>query len=61
MLKHRSTNEDLDAIIISSGYAERQPGEIDIKVMERADSALHESKRNGHNRVTIAEHKQDVA
>ena len=54
MLKRRSTNEDLGAITISSGFAERKPGERPF-VMERADAALYASKRGGRNRVTSAE------
>jgi diguanylate cyclase len=55
MLKRRSTNEDLGAITISSGFAERRPGESGHSIMERADAALYASKRNGRNRVTAAE------
>lgn len=54
MLKRRSTNEDLGTITISSGFAERRPGEAGINVMERADAALYASKRSGRNRVTSA-------
>jgi diguanylate cyclase len=57
MLKRRSTNEDLGAITISSGFAERRPGETGHSVMERADAALYTSKRGGRNRVTAAESK----
>ncbi len=55
MLKRRSTNEDLGAITISSGFAERKPGESGHSIMERADAALYASKRGGRNRVTAAE------
>lgn len=55
MLKRRSTNEDLGAITISSGFAERTPGESGHSIMERADAALYASKRGGRNRVTAAE------
>lgn len=61
MLKRRSTNEDLGAITISSGFAERRPGETGHSVMERADAALYTSKRGGRNRVTAAEAKPDSA
>ena len=61
MLKRRSTNEDLGAITISSGFAERRPGETGHSVMERADAALYTSKRGGRNRVTAAESKPDSA
>ncbi|WP_156447720.1 diguanylate cyclase domain-containing protein, partial [Caulobacter sp. CCH5-E12] len=55
MLKRRSTNEDLGAITVSSGFAERKAGETGHSVMERADAALYASKRGGRNRVTAAE------
>jgi diguanylate cyclase len=55
MLKRRSTNEDLGAITVSAGLAERRPGESGHGVMERADAALYASKRGGRNRVTNAE------
>lgn len=58
MLKRRSTNEDLGAITVSSGLAQRQPGESAHNVMERADGALYSSKRSGRNLVSSAE---DVA
>ena len=52
MLKRRSTNEDLGCITISAGFAERRPGEAAHVALERADSALYASKRNGRNKVT---------
>ncbi|MFI4973267.1 MAG: GGDEF domain-containing protein [Caulobacterales bacterium] len=52
MLKRRSTNEDLGAITISAGFAERRAGEAATAAMERADAALYASKRGGRNRVT---------
>ncbi|HEX5379314.1 MAG TPA: GGDEF domain-containing protein, partial [Phenylobacterium sp.] len=58
MLKRRSTNEDLGAITVSAGLAQRTPGESAHNVMERADRALYASKRGGRNRVSSAE---DVA
>jgi diguanylate cyclase len=60
-LKRRSTNEDLGAITISAGFAERRPAETPSGVMERADAALYESKRSGRNRVTNAERKKVAA
>jgi diguanylate cyclase len=61
MLKRRSTNEDLGAVTISAGYAERRPGEAIHMAMERADAALYASKRAGRNRVTSAETLKDAA
>ena len=55
MLKRRSTNDDLGAITVSAGVAQRHAGENALAVMERADRALYVSKRSGRNRVTIAE------
>lgn len=54
-LKRRSTNEDLGAVTISAGVAQRRPGETVANFMERADAALYASKRGGRNRVTNAE------
>ncbi|MCC7268158.1 MAG: diguanylate cyclase [Caulobacteraceae bacterium] len=61
MLKRRSTNEDLGAVTVSAGIAERRPGESMHSVMERADSALYASKRTGRNRVTVADDKSRAA
>jgi diguanylate cyclase len=55
ILKRRSTNEDLGAVTVSSGLAERQPGEPAPGLVERADAALYASKRAGRNRTTQAE------
>jgi len=54
-LKRRSTNEDLGAITISAGVAQRRDGEDPAALMERTDAALYVSKRTGRNRVTNAE------
>ena len=54
MLKRRSTNEDLGAVTISAGLAQRVPGESGLSLMERADSALYASKRTGRDRITEA-------
>lgn len=60
-LKRRSTNEQLGAITISAGFAERRPAERPISLMDRADTALYESKRAGRNRVSKAEWKATAA
>jgi diguanylate cyclase len=60
-LKRRSTNEDLGAVTISAGFAERRPGEPPISLMERADTALYASKHAGRNCVTCAEKKTPAA
>lgn len=54
-LKRRSTNEDLGAITVSSGVAERYPGESSTSLVERADTALYASKHAGRNHTTIAD------
>jgi diguanylate cyclase len=60
-LKRRSTNEDLGAVTLSAGFAQRLPGEPSMSLMERADSALYASKHAGRNRVTRAEVKTPAA
>jgi diguanylate cyclase len=54
VLKRRSTNEDLGAVTISAGLAERAPGEPSSALIERSDAALYSSKRAGRNRTTNA-------
>jgi len=61
MLKRRSTNDDLGAITVSSGLAERRPGEPVHALLERADEALYASKRGGRNRTTDAGRVADAA
>jgi diguanylate cyclase len=53
-LKRRSTNEDLGAVTVSMGVAERQRGETTAALIERADGALYASKHAGRNLVTVA-------
>ena len=60
-LKRRSSNEDLGAVTISAGFAERLPGELPASLMDRADTALYESKHAGRNRVSRAEKSQAEA
>ena len=60
-LKRRSTNEDLGAVTISAGFAERHPAELPTSLMERADAALYDSKHAGRNRVSRAAHTTSAA
>lgn len=55
VLKRRSTNEDLGAVTLSAGVAERRPGEAPASLVERADGALYASKRGGRNRTSAAD------
>lgn len=55
ILKRRSTNEDLGAITISGGIAEKLADETPVMLLERADAALYASKNAGRNRNTLAE------
>ncbi|MGC1302274.1 MAG: GGDEF domain-containing protein [Caulobacteraceae bacterium] len=56
-LKRRSTNEDLGAVTVSTGVAQHGGRETPMTLLERADTALYASKRNGRNRVTNAEER----
>ena len=60
-LKRRSTNEDLGAVTVSAGYAERLSGESASSLVERADAALYASKHAGRNRTTAAQPLAAVA
>ena len=60
-LKRRSTNEDLGAITVSAGFAERLVGEATASLLERADAALYASKHAGRNRTTAAQPMAAVA
>lgn len=55
VLKRRSTNEDLGAVTLSAGLAQRKPGELPASLVERADAALYDSKRAGRNRTSAAD------
>ena len=55
LLKRRSTDEDLGAVTISIGLAQRETGEGATLLVERADTALYASKRGGRNRLTTAD------
>ena len=53
-LRRRSTNDELGAVTISAGFAERLPDEKAAALLGRADAALYASKRAGRNRITGA-------
>ena len=53
-LRRRSTGEALGRVTISIGVAQRRRGEPAAAFLERADSALYASKREGRDRVTCA-------
>jgi diguanylate cyclase len=52
-LVRRSTNEDLGAVTMSFGVAQRAQGETADDLIDRADRKLYESKNKGRNRVTV--------
>ena len=61
MLKRRSTNEDLGTISVSAGLAQYRGGENLDGLIERADAALYNAKRNGRNQVVSAGSIKDAA
>lgn len=54
-LRRRSTDDDLGAVTLSAGFAQRRPGETASELLDRADTALYASKHAGRNRVTSAD------
>ena len=54
ILRRRSTQEELGAVSVSAGFAERRVAEASHELMERADAALYASKHAGRNRVSAA-------
>jgi diguanylate cyclase len=52
-LVRRATNIDLGQITVSLGVAQRRAGEKTPAHVERADTALYESKRSGRNKVSM--------
>ena len=50
-IKVRRTDEVLDSISASFGYAMAQPGDNFESLLTRADDALYQAKRNGRNQV----------
>ena len=60
-LRRRSTNDDLGAVTVSAGLAQKRPGETATALLERADEALYASKRGGRNRITAADQMDEAA
>jgi len=54
-LRRRSTDDELGAVTLSVGFAERRPDETASSLLERADTALYASKHAGRNCVTNAD------
>ena len=60
-LRRRSTDDDLGAVTLSAGFAQRRPGETGSELLDRADAALYASKHAGRNRVTSADRLNEAA
>ena len=60
-LRRRSTNDELGAVTISGGLAQRRPGETGSSLLDRADEALYASKRAGRNKITNGERLEEAA
>jgi diguanylate cyclase len=60
-LRRRSTNDELGAVTLSAGLAQRRPGETGSSLLDRADEALYASKRTGRNKVTNGERVDQAA
>ncbi len=60
-LRRRSTDDELGAVTLSAGFAQRRPGETASALLDRADAALYASKHAGRNRVTSADCLDEAA
>lgn len=60
-LRRRSTDDELGAVTLSAGFAQRRAGETASSLLDRADTALYASKHAGRNRVTSAERLDEAA
>lgn len=60
-LRRRSTDDELGAVTLSAGFAQRRVGESASCLLDRADAALYASKHAGRNRVTSAERLDQAA